>query len=171
MRCCEESPPEQLLHAVAQFNSREWFECHETLEELWRGEQGEIRRFYQGVIQIAVSLHHWNNGNFGGAVSLLKKGMALLSCVAGICQQVDVAGLIADSRDTLNALESLGHGRMRELKKEHFPLVRLVLKPGYDDLCKPGKFREDRLPISSDDVRRGTRLYPGIGGDSWVPEK
>ena len=130
MRRCEESPPEQLLHAVAQFNSREWFECHETLEELWHGEKGRGRNFYQGVIEIAVSLHHWNNGSFAGAVSLLKKGMAHLGCVAGICQQVDVSGLIEDCRATLTALEGLGRERMGELKKERFPLLRLVLKVG-----------------------------------------
>ena len=42
MRRCDESPPGQLLLAVRQFNAREWFECHETLEDLWIGEEGEI---------------------------------------------------------------------------------------------------------------------------------
>jgi predicted metal-dependent hydrolase len=128
MRRCDESPPEQLLQAIAQFNSHEWFECHETMEELWIGEKGEIRNFYQGLLQIAVSLHHWGNGNFGGAISLLKKGTALLSCVSGICQQVDVSSFIAGSHDTLVALEGLGRERMWELKKENFPRLLLVSK-------------------------------------------
>ena len=62
MRYCEELPPGQLLLAIRQFNSREWFECHETLEELWIGETGEVRDFYQGMLQIAVALHHWRKG-------------------------------------------------------------------------------------------------------------
>jgi hypothetical protein len=126
MRLCDEAPPQQLLQAIDQFNRQEWFACHETLEELWVGEQGEIRNFYQGVIQVAAALHHWGNGNFGGAISLLKGGTELLSRVAGSCQQVDVAGLIADSRHTLAALEGLGRMRMGELQEEAFPRMRLV---------------------------------------------
>ena len=68
---CHESPPGQLLLGIRQFNGQEWFECHETLEILWLKETGEVRDLYQGIIQIAIALHHWRNGNFGGAVSLL----------------------------------------------------------------------------------------------------
>ncbi len=45
MRYCEESPPRQLLEAVRQFNAGEWFECHETLEDLWVGEKGKCATF------------------------------------------------------------------------------------------------------------------------------
>lgn len=74
MRHCEESPPGLLLLAIRQFNVGQWYECHETLEELWIGEMGEVRDFFQGVLQIAVALHHWRNGNYGGAFSLLNGG-------------------------------------------------------------------------------------------------
>ena len=77
-RLCSESPPGQLLQAIREFNSRAWFECHETVEDLWIGSEGEVRDFYQGIIQVAVALHHWRNGNFGGAVSLLKGGAGYL---------------------------------------------------------------------------------------------
>ena len=78
-RECNEAPPGQLLQAIREFNRHEWFECHETVEDLWIGEVGEVRNFYQGLIQIAVALHHWRNGNFGGAVSLLKQNCSKLS--------------------------------------------------------------------------------------------
>ena len=65
MHCCAESPSGQFLLGIRQFNAGEWFECHETVEDLWIGEEGELRNFYQGIIQVAVALHHWRNGNFG----------------------------------------------------------------------------------------------------------
>jgi predicted metal-dependent hydrolase len=123
-RQCNQSPPGQLLQAIRQFNNREWFECHETVEELWIGEEGEVRDFYQGLIQIAVALHHWRNGNFGGAVSLLKGGTGYLRHVAGQCQWVDVTNLIADATRMRIALEELGKERMKALDQKLIPQIK-----------------------------------------------
>jgi predicted metal-dependent hydrolase len=125
-RECNEAPPGQLLQAIREFNRREWFECHETVEDLWIGEVGEVRNFYQGLIQIAVALHHWRNGNFGGAVSLLKGGAGYLRTVADSCQWVDVAALIDDSNRMRAALEELGKERMDSLDPALLPLIRTV---------------------------------------------
>lgn len=125
-RKCDDSPPGQLLQAIREFNHREWFECHETVEDLWIGEEGEVRDFYQGIIQIAVALHHWRNGNFGGAVSLLKGGSGYLRRVAGKCQWVDIAALIADAARMRVTLEELGKERMQELDPELIPQIKTV---------------------------------------------
>jgi predicted metal-dependent hydrolase len=125
-RTCEDSPPGKLLQGIREFNSSEWFECHETVEDLWIGSEGEVRDFYQGIIQIAVALHHWRNGNFGGAVSLLKGGAGYLGRVAGVCQWIDVAGLIADACRMRAALEELGRERMESLDPSFIPLIKTV---------------------------------------------
>jgi len=39
-------------------------------EALWADTQGPARRFYQGLIQVAVCLHHFGNGNIRGAKKL-----------------------------------------------------------------------------------------------------
>ncbi len=125
-RSCHESPPGQLLQGIREFNNRQWFECHETVEELWIGAEGEVRDFYQGLIQIAVALHHWRNGNFGGAISLLKGGSGYLAHVAGECQWVDVAGLIADAERMHAVLEELGRERMASLDQALIPQIKTV---------------------------------------------
>jgi len=125
-RQCSDSPPGQLLQAIREFNGREWFECHETLEDLWIGETGEIRDFYQGMLQIAVALHHWRNGNFGGALNLLKGGAGYLGRVSGECQWVDVAALITDADKLQAALEELGKERMETLDQALIPLIKTV---------------------------------------------
>lgn len=126
MRHCHESPPGQLLLAIRQFNTRQWFECHETLEDLWIGEEGEVRDLFQGVIQVAVALHHWRNGNYGGAVSLLNGGVKLLSRVSEACLWVDVARLISDANRMREALEELGRERMNDLDASLVPQLRTV---------------------------------------------
>lgn len=55
------------LEGVRLFNEREFFECHDVLEDLWSDTLGEDREFYQGLIHAAVALFHFETGNFGGA--------------------------------------------------------------------------------------------------------
>jgi uncharacterized protein len=59
--------PEQYLQGLELFNAEEFFESHEVLEELWSETQDERKKFYQGMIQAAVALLHFGNGNLGGA--------------------------------------------------------------------------------------------------------
>ncbi len=124
MRRCDETPPGQLLQAMRQFNAQEWFECHETLEDLWIGEEGEARSLFQGILQIAIALHHWRNGNYVGAVSLFNGGVKLLSQVPETCLWVDVTRLIADATRMRVALEDLGKERMSELDSALIPRLR-----------------------------------------------
>lgn len=126
MRNCDESPPGRLLLAIRQFNAGQWYECHETLEDLWIGEEGEAREFFQGTLQIAVALHHWRNGNFGGAVSLLHGGAERLGHVSDSCMWVDVFRLIADANRMREALEGVGRERMHEVDPSCIPRLRTV---------------------------------------------
>lgn len=52
---------------IQHFNACDFFEAHETWEELWTDYRGPARRFFQGLIQAAVALHHFGNGNIRGA--------------------------------------------------------------------------------------------------------
>lgn len=58
------------LAGVRFFNECEFFEAHEIWEELWADYQGPSRKFFQGLIQVAVCLHHFGNGNTRGAKKL-----------------------------------------------------------------------------------------------------
>lgn len=59
--------PAQYLEGLRLFNAEDFFESHEVLEELWSETQDERKKFYQGLIQAAVALFHFGNGNLGGA--------------------------------------------------------------------------------------------------------
>ena len=67
--------PREFYAGLAQFNSREYFQCHETLESLWIAERGPVRELFQGVIQIAVGCYHLiARNNFHGATRKLDAG-------------------------------------------------------------------------------------------------
>lgn len=123
---CAQSPSRQLLQAFGEFNRGEWFDCHETLEDLWVGTEGEIRCFYQGLLQISVALHHWQNGNFGGALSLLAGGSDYLRRVPPVCQRIEVGTMIVEAERCRAELARLGSERMAELDQALIPRMRLA---------------------------------------------
>ena len=68
-----------LAEAVGLFNAGRYFEAHEVLERLWLAAEGLDRELYQGVLQVAVGLHHEAHGNRKGAASMLAKGVSRLA--------------------------------------------------------------------------------------------
>lgn len=63
------------LRAGAQcFNRGEFFEAHELWEDAWR-EATEQRLFLQGVVQVAVALHHHSTGNVTGGTSVMARAL------------------------------------------------------------------------------------------------
>jgi predicted metal-dependent hydrolase len=69
----------QLAEGMAQFNQGLFFECHDTLEDLWTGVRGPARDFFQGLIQVAVGFYHLGNDNRGGAATMLRRGLGRLA--------------------------------------------------------------------------------------------
>ena len=62
--------PPLYLRGIEYFNECEFFEAHEVWEDLWSEDQSSSRKFLQGLIQAAVALHHFGNGNTRGARKL-----------------------------------------------------------------------------------------------------
>jgi predicted metal-dependent hydrolase len=58
------------LQGIEHFNVCDFFEAHEVWEELWTEDQSDSRKYFQGLIQVAVALHHFGNGNLRGAKKL-----------------------------------------------------------------------------------------------------
>ncbi len=69
----------KFAEGTALFNAAKFFAAHEALEDVWRGLHGPERRAMQGLIQLAVALHHHSNGNLDGARSLLARAAAKLA--------------------------------------------------------------------------------------------
>lgn len=66
------------LAGIQFFNAHDFFEAHEVWEDLWADTAGTDRRFYQALIQAAVALHHFGNGNHRGAIKLYRSSHAYM---------------------------------------------------------------------------------------------
>jgi predicted metal-dependent hydrolase len=69
----------QVAAGMAQFDQGLFFECHDTLEDVWTGVRGPARDFFQGLIQVAVGFYHLGNDNRGGSATLLRRGLGRLA--------------------------------------------------------------------------------------------
>ena len=62
-------------HGIELFNRRQFFECHEVLEEVWTPTRGPERLFLQALVHFAVGLYHHQRRNQAGAERQLRKGL------------------------------------------------------------------------------------------------
>ncbi|WP_310419568.1 DUF309 domain-containing protein [Chamaesiphon sp. OTE_8_metabat_110] len=100
--------PAEWLQGIHEFNTGEYYACHDTLEALWMDSIDPDKKFYQGVLQIAVACYHLHNRNWRGAVTLLGEGIGRLPYYQPIYAGIDVTQLIQDSRNLLTTLQSIG---------------------------------------------------------------
>ena len=132
--------PEALAQAIEQFNQHQFYRCHDTLEALW-SEAGEPQRtFYQGLLQVAVALHHLENNNWRGAVILLGEGVRRLRRYHPDYETIDVATLLSQCLTLQQFLQAgLGAQAVEESNPKTFPsrgdmpslpaIVQLPLSP------------------------------------------
>lgn len=69
-------PKEYLDYLVHFHGDRDYFECHEILEEYWNEKDpGNKQSIWVGLIQLAVSNYHHRRGNNEGARKTLKNAI------------------------------------------------------------------------------------------------
>lgn len=102
-----ESIPPEFWQGVEQFNSGQFYACHDTLEALWIEANEPERIFYQGILQIAVALYHLGNDNFRGAVILLGEGSNRLRRYSSNYAGLDIADFLDQSVTLLHELQQI----------------------------------------------------------------
>lgn len=124
---CSAEPPALLVRGVEQFNRREFFQCHETLEELWRAERASVRELYQGILQVGVGFYHLARGNYRGATLSLQWGMERLRPLGVECRGVQVGRLVRDAEAVAREIARLGPHRLREFDSRLIPTIEMRL--------------------------------------------
>ncbi|KQY82973.1 hypothetical protein ASD24_11785 [Paenibacillus sp. Root52] len=81
---------------------QDYFECHEVLEELWL--KCERDSFYKGMLQIAVGLYHFRNGNLRGARMMFQSALELLETYPAAQQGIELGRLVQEVRELLEGL-------------------------------------------------------------------
>ena len=95
-----------LREGLCCFHSGAFFEAHEHWETVWLAAQEPEKTFLQGLIQVAASFHHFQRGNYGGTISLLRSALRRLDAYPEAFAGLAVAPLRATIRLWLDALET-----------------------------------------------------------------
>jgi predicted metal-dependent hydrolase len=116
---------EALAKGVREFNAWRFYDCHETLEDVWRAEAGDLADFFQGVIKVAAAFHHLLRGNHRGAVTVLGDALRLLAPYRPACLGVDVGRLIDEASACHDRLRELGPKRIAEFDRAALPRIEM----------------------------------------------
>jgi uncharacterized protein len=120
-----DSMPPEFWQAVEQFNQRQFYDCHDTLEALWLEEVDPLRRFYQGILQIAVACYHLSRHNWRGAMILLGEGMSRLRDYQPNYGGVEVTPLLMQSQALLTRLQQTDPAILAGLTQPFQPEVEV----------------------------------------------
>ena len=100
------APPE-FQQGIAEFNQQQFYACHDTLEAIWVEAPEADKRFYQGILQVAVGCYHLSNDNLRGAIILLGEAIRRLCDYQPSYEGVNVELLLEQSSQLLQALQQL----------------------------------------------------------------
>ena len=107
------------LAGIEHFNIGEFFEAHDAWEELWMEYHGKDRDFFKGLIQSAVCLHHFGNGNIRGAKKLYHGCVSYLEKFKPLHRGLDLEKFIAEMGDCCAEILA---------STEQFPKIDIVVE-------------------------------------------
>jgi uncharacterized protein len=126
--------PDKYIEFMVHFHGdRDYFECHEILEEYWKNtDPNNKKSAWVGLILMAVSFYHHRRENFSGAERTLSKGIGILECKAGEIQALglDTDQLIKDLKDRLVLIQKGG-----KYFSVNLPIIDPLLKEKCMEAC------------------------------------
>jgi hypothetical protein len=121
----ERDYPREYLQGIVHFNAGRYFEAHEEWEEVWLRSSGDMKLFYQMLIQAAVGLHHFENGNARGVGGMYRAVMEKAPRLPSIFMSLDVADFTRQFGAYVGSLiDSEPQGPPAQ--KRERPIIRLI---------------------------------------------
>ena len=115
----------RLRKGIEEFNQGLYFECHETLEEIWLEDHGKDREFYQGIIQIAAGYFKWEQGVLTGAIKLWMSGLQKLERYGTAHLGVELDSFVSGVKENLKQVE-VAHERGEDAPPLKVPVLSLA---------------------------------------------
>lgn len=128
MTLADEGYDARYLAGVSLFKAGDFFEAHEVWEDLWAECAGADRRFVQGLIQAAVGLCHFGNGNLRGAVKLYHSARGYMDGL-GHHWGLDVPAFWRAMTDCFAEVLAADDATRIELKADRLPEIALDPPP------------------------------------------
>jgi predicted metal-dependent hydrolase len=120
--------PPEFWQGMDEFNQQEFYSCHDTLEAIWIEAEESDKRFYQGILQIAVACYHLTNLNWSGGVILLGEGLKRLNDYPEDYHHIDLDDLMTQAENLLEILQLNGQENLPTLITQGltFPKIKKI---------------------------------------------
>ena len=129
------------LAGIVLFNRGDFFEAHEVWELLWMETFTPEKKFYQGLIQAAVALCHFCNGNVAGALKLYRSSREYMLRYGTPFLGLDQSAFWAQMDACFAELVAAMPTRAVAIQEELIPT--LALTPPPDAWPDPAQFLEE----------------------------
>jgi predicted metal-dependent hydrolase len=118
--------PDELQRGIELFNSGEFLQCHDYLEELIPFESGQAAECFHGLMELAAACYHLKQGNIFGARYLLTSAVDLLAPCRPSCQGIDLESLLAQVEHCRVLANSLEDDEDIGFDEAHLPRIDVV---------------------------------------------
>ena len=93
----------EFSEGVKLFNLGKYHECHNIIEAIWRKtESRNDKKFYQGIIQIAVALYLIEEKRYDGAKKVYERAKSNLKNTNQAFYEIDQAKLLSDAKEYID---------------------------------------------------------------------
>ncbi|GIQ67662.1 DUF309 domain-containing protein [Xylanibacillus composti] len=126
--------PKAYVDYLVYFHAaRDYFECHEVMEEYWKEHPDDpLKEVWHVCIQLAVTAYHERRGNFAGALKMLKQARSRMRAT-GMPLLLNKAGLDAERLNSMTEhwqckLETASSEGLQEQNESRFadPVLPIV---------------------------------------------
>ena len=108
---------------IKKFNAQEFYDCHDIFEDIWFEVRGSSRRFFQGLIHLAVGFYHiLERNNPTGALSQLNKGKTKLIDYLPEFNGVDLKTLLEKTQMCIINIEQVQLGK-KKFNEKLIPMI------------------------------------------------
>jgi uncharacterized protein len=103
-------PESYIAYLIEYHATRDYFECHELLEEYWKSlpKDAANRGLWVGLIQIAVAQYHHRRGNARGAVMMFRQAASRIDAQGACMVGLDAVELHRLLQERISSLETKG---------------------------------------------------------------
>jgi uncharacterized protein len=146
-------PEPYIEYLIYLHMERDFFECHEVLEEYWKSvPDSSLRQAWHGLIQIAVALYHQRRGNIAGARKMLENAIYNISK-----SHMEQLGLQPEAFSKLleARLEQLTNSPNSKFEDLNFPFADKDLL----QLCQSHPLAENKIWLSQSDLLNPSLIH------------
>jgi len=121
---CQGQLSDVAIKGLEYFNSGDYFEAHELLEDAWNEDTTVGKELYRAILQVAVAYLQIERGNYNGAQKMFLRLRQWITPLPAHCRGVDVASLRIDVEAVQQHLLDLGPDRIGEFDRGLFhPMI------------------------------------------------